>query len=147
MYYRIRKYNKIFPDFPLYFSWCKHERGWDVIYPMYYEDIFQIISLGILEGKTDKERNRIIKRELYYFLNHILHGAPLNHEEKKKKYNKNKRKKYKWKPTKKHHCDSCNRDVVNYMYKTAIPGLTICSACYKKLRRESNPEWGRNAYG
>lgn len=77
-----------------------------------------------------------MSKEFYYFYTRLNVNNRKNKKISIKKYNK-------YIPNYLNHCDLCNKDKKEYMYKSFIPNKIICRSCYKKLKRESNPNWCR----
>lgn len=135
-YFIIQKYTEIIPDFPLFFTFAKHNIIFKYIYPFYKEDVLQTIALACLSEGTLRERNLLLQRELYHFHNHIVFDRPYKREKKdKKKYKK-------YKPDYFNHCDICKKDKKEYMYKTFLPGKVVCNMCRRQhIRKYIDPNY------
>jgi hypothetical protein len=129
MWYEIKKYCNVIPDYALAFKFAKIKTEWPLIFPRYKDDVLQEIALCCLEANTIKELNRLLCNRIRYFYNHVIKCI---HEPKK-----NNGKKYKkYKPNYFNHCDICGVDKKQYMYKSFIPGKIVCSACERSLKKE-----------
>jgi len=141
-FYIIKKYANVIKDYPLFFIFAKHNKIWNYIYPYYKEDVLQIIALACLISGTQKEKNNFLQRELYYFYNHVIINYKIN---KINKINKKQKKYKKYKPNYLNHCDICNKDKREYMYKSFYPGKIVCKGCYKNHKRKYiDPTYCRN---
>lgn len=128
MYYRIKKYCDIFPDFPLYFTFAKNKREFNFVYPTMWEDLFQVIALCMLEYQTVKSRNNAISREVYHLARHVG-NLPQIKQIGYKKYNT--------KCKKLNKCDNCRIAKYEYMRGNILPGKKVCSNCRNKIIRKN----------
>ena len=128
MYERMKPYVDLLPDFPLFFTFAKRNAVFRFIYPMYWKDIFQIITLSILSEKENRKRNNKLQRELYQFGRHIL-GVPFRKKNRTIKHNSI----CKEDTT----CDLCKKTTKTYKYKSILPGKIVCKICYKNIRNRS----------
>ena len=127
-YFIIKKYTEVIKNYPLFFTFAKHNKLWKYIYPRWKYDAYQIIALSCLIPGSLKEKNNFLQRELYHFYNHVVvsYRLPRKQRKKHKKYT----------PDYKNHCDICDKEKKEYMYKSLYPGKTVCKECYKKHKRK-----------
>lgn len=123
MYFRIKQYCDIIPDYVLFFTFAKNKTIWPCLWPLYWRDILQIIALCVLENNTLKNKNNAIGRELNLFGRHVL-DIPQRKLITKKKYKSNP-------PLSK--CGLCGKEKREYLRGSLIPGKKICGACYQKI--------------
>jgi len=126
MYFRIKQYCNIIPDYALYFTFAKRKSEWHFIYPKFWKDLLQIIALCIFENDTLKKRNNAIGKELYKFARHVL---DLPCRENNKYHYKSICKKI----TK---CWICKKNKKEYMRQSLTPGHKICGACYQRIYKQ-----------
>lgn len=128
LYYEIKKYCDVIPDYALAFKFAKIKTEWPMVFPKYKEDILQEIAVCCLEATSIKELGRLLSKRIRYFYIHVVKSF-----HKPKKNNGIKYKKYS--PDYFNHCDICEKDKKQYMYKSFLPGRTVCSACIRKLKK------------
>lgn len=128
----LNKYCEAVPDFALYLSFAKSEvLLYNIIDKHFREDLYQIIAESILSQKTDKERNRYLKKQMYYFASRMLnYKKPLKTQEQRNKT------KYYYKAKNEHACDVCQKTSHHYHYKNFIYNKLVCKLCYNKLKRQ-----------
>ena len=126
LYYEIKKYCDVIPDYALAFKFAKGKKCFNMVFPMYKEDVLQEIAICCLEAKDIKELGKLLGKHIYYFYHHVTKTIHNPIEQKVTvKY-------YKYKPDYFNHCDVCSKDKKQYMYKSVLPGKTVCSACRRK---------------
>jgi hypothetical protein len=155
-FFIIKKYAEIIPDFLLFFTFAKHNRIFEYVYPYYKEDVFQIIAFACLSEGDLKKRNLLLQRELYYFYRHVISSYSFSYIkkifnrqlpfDKADKREKKRRKKYKKNsPNYFNCCDICGESKKEYMFKSFFPGKTVCRNCRRQhIRKYINPNYGRN---
>lgn len=131
LYYEIRKYCDVLPNYALAFSFAKNKKCFEYVFPYYKEDVLQIIAMCVLESKGDiKKMNRLLGREIYHYYNHVVVSYKLKNKKQQTKKNR------KDQPDYNNHCDVCGVDTKEYMYKSLYPGKTVCRRCYRRHKRE-----------
>lgn len=127
----LNDYCILFKDFAMFYNFAKHEGGvYYAIIRQNKEDLFQIITESILKGGTNYEINRRIKIEMYYFATRICDYVKIENRNVKidtAKYYLSK---------KMQHCDICNKDTFQQMYKSFFPGKNCCRICRNRIIRQ-----------
>lgn len=127
----LNEYCKLFPDFALFYHFAKHEKAlYFAIVRQNKEDLLQIISQSIIEGGSNNEINRRLKNEMYYFATRVCNFVKVENKQTKidsKKY---------YLLKKSQHCDICEKETFQSIYKSFIPGKNVCRICRNRIIRQ-----------
>ena len=129
LWYEIKKYCDVIPDYALAFKFAKRKDFFFRIFPLYKEDILQEIAVCCLEATSIKELGNLLSKRIRYFYKHILGNYV-----RTKKYNTKRFKKYN--PIYFNHCDICGIERKEYMYKSLFPGKMVCRRCYRRHKKK-----------
>lgn len=147
LWYEIKKYCDVIPDYALAFKFAKGKKCFNLVFPKFKEDILQEIAICCLEANTIKELGNLLSKRIYNFYHHIIKEWHIPEKKDHPKYQKKAR------PGYLNHCDICGRNVNEYMYKNFFPGETVCKRCYRAHRRkydfvfrEKTKKWAKEGH-